>query len=527
MLKFETWKVALILGLCALGIAFSAPNFLDRQTAEALPDFLPKQQINLGLDLQGGSHLLLEVKTSVVVNEHLESLVDSIRSELRTARIRYSGLGKTANGVAVTIKDADRMQEAYDLVRGLDTGFEHALSDSGVITMVMSEKTLQDRSIAAVEQSIEIVRRRIDETGVREPTIVRQGDDRILVQVPGLDDPERLKRLLGKTAKLTFHLLDEKASMAEALAGRVPPGTNFLPSQNDVDPLGQPRMYLVKKRVMVGGDTLVDAQPSFDQRNNEPVVNFRFDPVGAKRFGDVTMKNVNKPFAIVLDNKVISAPVIREPILGGSGQISGGFSVAEANDLSLLLRAGALPAPLTVLEERSVGPGLGADSIEAGKLAFVLGLVGVIVFMAIYYGRFGVFADVALIMNMAIIAALLSTLQATLTLPGIAGIVLTIGMAVDANVLIFERIREEYKAGRGVMSSVDAGYKRAFVTIVDANVTTLIAAVLLFAFGSGPVQGFAVTLAIGILSSMFTAIWFTRLIVAIWLRRARPSTLEL
>ncbi len=527
MLKFETWKVALIVGLCALGFALAAPNLVDRQTAEGLPGFLPSQQINLGLDLQGGSHLLLEVETDVVINERLEALVDSIRTELRKERIRYVGLGKTGLGVAVTIKDTTVAQKAYDLVRGLDTGFDTNLSDNGVITMVMTELALKERRIAAVEQSIEIVRRRIDETGVREPTIVRQGDDRILVQVPGLDDPERLKRLLGKTAKLTFHLLDDKASMADAQAGRVPPGTMFLPSQSELDAFGQPRMYLVKKRVMVGGDTLVDAQPSFDQRNNEPIVNFRFDPVGGKRFGDVTMKNVNKPFAIVLDAKVISAPVIREPILGGTGQISGGFSVAEANDLSLLLRAGALPAPLTVLEERSVGPGLGADSIAAGKIAALIGLVGVIIFMGAYYGRFGIYADVALILNMIIITALLSSLQATLTLPGIAGIVLTIGMAVDANVLIFERIREEYKAGRGVMAAVDAGYKRAFVTIIDANVTTLIAAVLLFSFGSGPVQGFAVTLGIGILSSMFTAIWVTRLIVATWLRRARPSTLNL
>lgn len=527
MLKFETWKVALIIGLCALGFAFAAPNLIDRQTAESLPDFLPSQQVNLGLDLQGGSHLLLEVEVDVVIDERLEALVDSIRTELRKERIRYVGLGKTVSGVAVTIKDPARTEQAYDLVRGLDTGFETNLSDSGVVTMVMTEQSLKDRRIAAVEQSIEIVRRRIDETGVREPTIVRQGDDRILVQVPGLDDPERLKRLLGKTAKLTFHLLDDKASMAEALAGRVPPGTRFLPSQNEVDVMGQPRMYLVKKRVMVGGDTLVDAQPSIDQRTNEPIVSFRFDPVGAKRFGDVTMKNVNKPFAIVLDGKVISAPVIREPILGGSGQISGGFGVAEANDLSLLLRAGALPAPLTILEERSVGPGLGADSIAAGKIAAVIGLIGVVVFMALYYGRFGLYADVALLLNMVIITAMLSMLQATLTLPGIAGIVLTIGMAVDANVLIFERIREEFKAGRGVMAAVDAGYKRAFVTIIDANVTTLIAATLLFAFGSGPVQGFAVTLGIGILSSMFTAIWVTRLIVATWLRRTRPSTLNL
>ncbi|MBL4693672.1 MAG: protein translocase subunit SecD [Magnetovibrio sp.] len=526
MLKFETWKVTLILGLCALGLLFAAPNLLDRSTAEGLPGWVPSSQVNLGLDLQGGSHLLLEVEVGVVIKERLDGLLDTVRTQLRKSKTRYTGLRLVRGGVTVTIKDANLAQAAYDEIRILDTGYESNLSDAGVITMVMTEKTQRDRSVAAVDQSIEIVRRRIDETGVKEPTIVRQGDDRILVQVPGLDDPERLKRLLGKTAKLSFHLLDDKASMADALAGRIPPGTRLMPSQDEVDSMGNPRMYLVKKRIMVGGDTLIDSSPAFDQRTSEPVVNFRFDTIGAKRFGKVTMNNVNKPFAIVLDGKVLSAPVIREPILGGAGQISGNFSVAEANDLSLLLRAGALPAPLTILEERSVGPGLGADSITAGKFASLLGLVGVIVFMALYYGRFGLYADVALILNMVIITALLSMLQATLTLPGIAGIVLTIGMAVDANVLVFERIREELKAGRKVMSAVDAGYKRAFVTIVDANVTTLIAAVLLFAFGSGPVQGFAVTLAIGIISSMFTAIWVTRLLVASWLRRARPTSLE-
>jgi len=527
MLKFETWKVSLILGLCALGLIFAAPNLMDRSSADNLPGWVPSSQVNLGLDLQGGSHLLLEVEVAVVINERLEGLVDSIRSELRKDRIRYSGLRATRGGVTVKLKDLTTAQATYDKIRALDTGYETNLTDDGVVTMDMLEKTIRDRRIAAVDQSIEIVRRRIDETGVREPTIVRQGDDRILVQVPGMDDPERLKRLLGKTAKLTFHLLDEKASMADALAGRVPPGTMFVPSQDEIDSSGRPRMYLVKKRVMVGGDTLVDATPGFDSRDNQPVVNFRFDTVGAKRFGAVTLKNVNKPFAIILDGKVLSAPVIREPILGGSGQISGNFSVAGANDLSLLLRAGALPAPLTILEERSVGPGLGADSIEAGKMAAIIGLFAVVIFMAIYYGRFGLYADVALLLNMVIITAMLSMLQATLTLPGIAGIVLTIGMAVDANVLVFERIREELRAGRKVMSAVDAGYKRALVTIIDANVTTLIAAVLLFAFGSGPVQGFAVTLAIGIISSMFTAIWVTRLLIATWLRRARPSTLDL
>ena len=324
---------------------------------------------------------------------------------------------------------------------------------------------------------------------------------------------------------MTFHLLDHTGSFDEALQGRVPPGSRLLPSleSNSKGQKGEPRSYLVKKRVAVSGDRLVDAQPSFDSRTNEPVVSFRFDTAGGKRFANVTRKNVNKPFAIVLDDKVVSAPVIREPILGGSGQISGGFTTEEANDLALLLRAGALPAPLTILEERTVGPGLGADSIAAGKVASIIGLFLVIIFMIVVYGVFGFFADVALFVNMVLILAALSALQATLTLPGIAGIVLTIGMAVDANVLVFERIREEIRGGRTPISAIDAGYSRAISTIIDANLTTLIAAAILFQFGSGPIKGFAVTLIIGIITSLFTAIMFTRLMVAGWIRRSKPT----
>ncbi len=527
MLKFETWKVVLIVGLCALGFAFAAPNLLDSQAAKALPGWMPKSQISLGLDLQGGSYLLLEVKTDAVVKERLEALVDSMRTALRKARIRYTGLRVLDIGVTVTIKDPLRAKEAYDLVRGLDTGLSTDLSDTGGITMNLTARTLKERRVAAVQQSIEIVRRRIDPNGVKEPTIIRQGDDRIVLQVPGDGNPEELKRLLGKTAKLTFQLVDERASLNAALAGRVPPGSVLLPSVDEVNAQGRPRMYLVKRRVAVSGDTLVSASLGIDQ-NGRPAVNFRLDSVGGKRFADITRRNIGKPFAIVLDGKVISAPVIQSIIPGGSGQItSGTFTSESAKELALLLSAGALPAPLVVLEQRTVGPGLGTDSVREGKIASLVGLMAVVAFMALYYGRFGLYADVALILNMVIIIALLSIFQATLTLPGIAGIVLTIGMAVDANVLIFERIREEYKAGRGIVASIDTGYKRAFVTIVDANVTTLIAAVLLFAFGSGPVQGFAVTLAIGILSSMFTAIWVTRLIVAEWLRRTRPKVLVL
>jgi len=527
MVYFSKWKIFMVLAVCGLGLVFAAPNFLNAKTAESLPAWLPHKQISLGLDLQGGSHLLLEVDVNTVLRERVESTVDSMRVALRKARIRYRGLGIAGLVVTVNIVDPKRADEARSLIAKQDTGNQVEVLDGGRITVAMTEQTVRDRSIAAVEQSIEIVRRRIDETGVREPTIQRQGDQRILVQLPGVDDPERVKRLLGKTAKLTFHLLDQKVTPEEAQAGRAPPGSRLLPSEAQRGPDGKPRMFLVRKRIMVGGDTLVDAQPGFDSRSNEPVVTFRFDSSGARRFADVTRKNVGRPFAIVLDGKVVSAPVIREPILGGVGQISGNFTTQETNDLSLVLRAGALPAPLTILEERSVGPGLGADSIAAGKIASILGMVLVVVFMVVAYGRFGAMADVALFTNMVLIGAALSVLQATLTLPGIAGVVLTIGMAVDANVLIFERIREEVAVGRTPISAVDAGYSRAITTIIDANVTTLIAALLLYQFGSGPVRGFAVTLSIGIVTSMFTAIMLTRLMVVAWLRRARPDVLDI
>lgn len=528
MVYFAKWKIALVIAVCILGLGFAAPNFLDKKTAESLPDWMPNDQISLGLDLQGGSHLLLEVEVDVVLVERLEALVDSMRSALRKAKIKYKGLGIDGLGAKVTILDKERTSEARDLVNAIDQEIlAQSDSDTGEITMVLTDQVIKARRQQALEQSIEIIRRRIDETGVREPTIQRQGDDRILVQLPGIDDPERLKRLLGKTAKLTFQLVDTRSSVQEAVNGRIPPGSELLESLDEKNPDGTPRLYLVKKRKMVSGESLVHAQGSFDGRTNQPIVNFRFDAAGGKRFGDVTTKNVNKLFAIILDGKVISAPIIREPILGGSGQISGNFTVESANDLALLLRAGALPAPLNILEERTVGPGLGADSIEAGKFASIVGMILVVVFMAMSYRRFGIMADVALMLNMVLIVAALSILQATLTLPGIAGIVLTIGMAVDANVLIFERIREETRSGRTPISAIDSGYSQALRTIIDANVTTLIAAVLLYAFGSGPIRGFAVTLAIGIVTSMFTAIMLTRLMVVTWLKRTKPKELNL
>jgi len=521
MLYFAKWKIGLILIVCLTGIVFSVPNVLRGQ-AGAFPSWW--QPVTLGLDLQGGSYLLLDVETDAVVREQLESLVESARAELRSARIRYVGLGVDNGSMVVTIPNAEQRTEAVRLLRALDrSGTEMTQDGDGRIVLTFKEQTLIERRNQAVEQSIEIVRRRVDETGTREPTIQRQGDTRIIVELPGLDDPERIKALIGRTAKLNFHLLDDHVSPDDLAAGRVPPGTSVMPAgENNTS--GPPR-YAVRKRVEVSGDRLVDAQPNF--QDGQPVVSFRFDTAGGQRFGRVTQEAVGQHLAIVLDGAVISAPVIREPILGGSGIISGSFSVQETQDLALLLRAGALPAPLTVLEERTVGPGLGADSIEAGALASVLGLGFVIVFMIASYGLFGLMAVGALLLNLFLLLGALSLLGATLTLPGIAGIVLTMGMAVDANVLIFERMREEIRNGRSLMNSIETGFRQAFKAIFDANVTTLVAAALLFYFGSGPVKGFAVTLSLGILSSMFTAIMVTRLMVVVWLRRSRAKALPI
>jgi len=522
MVYFAKWKIILIAAVCVLGFAFSTPNFLSPKFAESLPDWVPHKQVSLGLDLQGGSHLLLEVEVAAVIREQLESLVDSMRAELRKAKIRYGGLGVEGQSAKVTIRKPEQLDQARQALRGIDPDTE--LQETGnIIRIAYTKQALIDRRTAALTQSLEIIRRRIDETGVREPTIQRQGDDRILLQVPGVEDPERLKKLIGKTAKMTFHLVHPQSG-GQNMA-RTPPGAKWLPHVPDAN--GREQDVLIRKRVMVSGEDLVDAQPTTDGQTGEPVVSFRFNARGGKKFGTVTANNVNKPFAIVLDGMVISAPVIREAILGGSGQISGSFSFRGATDLALLLRAGALPAPLTILEERTVGPGMGADAVAAGKFASLVGLVLVIIFMAIAYGRFGLMADVALMVNMFLILAALSVLQATLTLPGIAGIVLTMGMAVDANVLIFERIREEVRQGRTPISAIDAGYSRALTTIIDANVTTLIAAILLYIFGSGPIRGFSVTLAIGIVTSMFTAIMLTRLLVVTWLRRTRPTELPI
>ena len=524
MSHFPTWKIVLIIAVAAFGALAAAPNLLSRQAAEALPDWIPHRQISLGLDLQGGSHLLLDVDTGALIRERLESMVEAVRAELRGARIRYEQLGIAGNAAQVTISEPADRGRVEDILRKLDPGTEVEAHEDGRLTVNLTEQAIAERETAAVEQSLEIIRRRIDETGVREPTIQRQGRTRILVQLPGIDDPERVKRLIGKTAKMTFHLVDD-GDLSQALAGRPPPGTMLLPLVEGQGPGQQPQQLLVNKRVLVSGENLIAAEPTFQE--NEAVVSFRFDAVGARRFGEATTQNVGRLLAIVLDNQIISAPRIREPIIGGSGIISGTFTVADARDLALLLRAGALPAPLTVIEERTVGAGLGADSIAAGKIAGVVGVILVAAFMILAYGFFGLLAIVAVVVNIILLLGALSLLQATLTLPGIAGIVLTAGMAVDANVLIYEHVREEVRNGRTALSALDAGFTRAMTTILDSNLTTLIAGIVLYVLGSGPVRGFAVTLSIGILTTMFTAVMVTRLMTFTWYRRTRPQVLPI
>jgi protein-export membrane protein SecD len=522
MLYFQTWKVTLILVVCALGLVFTLPNLFSPQMVARWPTWLPDKQISLGLDLRGGSYLLYEVDMGAVRKEELTNLVDELRTQLVAAKIGYTGLAVDGDHVAFVLRDLNRRDDITAIIQKVDPELQMTVGDGGAVSIGQSEVALNARAASAIEQSIEIVRRRIDETGTKEATIQRVGNDRILVELPGIDDPERVKSLIGKTAKMTFQLVDSTASVDDARRGRLPPGDELM--QGAVDPRNPgatPPYYVVRRRILVGGDTLTDAQPSFNQ--NAPVVSFKFNAAGARRFADATRENVGKPFAIVLDNKVISAPVIREPILGGSGIIEGSFTVATANDLALLLRAGALPAPLTILEERTVGPDLGADSIHAGALACVVGIGLVIVFMVVFYGLFGVFADIALFFNLCIMMACLSLLGATLTLPGIAGIALTMGMAVDANVLIYERIREELRSGRSIISSLQAGFERAFGTILDSHVTTLVAGSLMFWLGEGPIKGFAVTLSLGVLTSLFSAILVTRLLIVTWLRRTKPK----
>jgi len=522
MLYIKRWKAILILAIAALGVLYAMPNVLSKEAVTwmqaNLPDFLPTKTVSLGLDLRGGSHLLLQVDLEAALEERMQGTLEQIRSDLRKKKIGYVDLALAGRSVRFKLTDGGAAESALEVVRAIDRELAVSQKDAE-ITVDYSESQIFERNRSTMDQSIEIVRRRIDETGTREPSIQRQGDDRILVQLPGVDDPARIKGLLGQTAKLSFRLVDEAASMDGR--GRASPTTERMPDQDEPG-----RFWVVQRHVMVSGDTLVDAQPSFQE--GMPVVSFRFDSQGGKRFGEATRTNVGRLFAIVLDGKVISAPVIREPILGGSGVISGNFTTQSAQDLALLLRAGALPAPINILEERTVGPGLGADSIRSGTTACLIGLAAVVIgAFFVYGGVFGGIASLGLLFNVAMIFAALSFFQATLTLPGIAGIVLTIGMAVDANVLIYERMREEVYLGRSAIVALDVGFKNALSSIIDSNLTTLIAGLLLFLFGSGTIKGFAVTLSIGIIMTIFTAVMFSHLVTIGWTRLAKPKTLPI
>lgn len=525
MLNISKWKYLFVALVCFVSAMYALPNVMTENMREWVEkeghDFIPNKTVNLGLDLRGGAHLLMEVAIGDVMDRRLSSVEADLRRSLRKNAIRYSGLKAEKGVIKVTIRSEDKLDAARKILRNIDSSM-NLEGDGTQFTLSYSQVARTKIVKETMEQTIEVIRRRVDATGTKEPTIQRQGDDRVIVQLPGLSDPKEILSLLEQTALLEFRMVDTTVTQSQIQSGRLPSSSELLPHRDEENG----GLVAVKREVMVSGANLTSATQSFNQ-NNSPIVSFSFDSVGARKFCNVTRDNIGKPFAVVLDNKVISAPVIRSAICAGNGMIEGGFTIKSANELAVLLRAGALPAKLTVLEERTVGPGLGQDAIEAGEEAAVLGLLLVLGFMTLSYGRFGIYANIALLCNITMIFAALSLLGATLTLPGIAGIVLTIGMAVDANVLIFERIREEFKNGKGVFASVESGYANALSAIVDANVTTLIAALLLYSFGSGPVKGFAVTLGIGVLTSLFAAIMITRLIVVNYVRRKRPTTLNI
>jgi len=536
MLHFPRWQVIGIILIVFLGFLAVIPNFLSKDALAGWPSFLPKSQMVLGLDLQGGSYLLYEVDKNDYMDKRLKALTADVRQTLLTnPRIGYTGLGVEGQAVQLRIRDLSQLDDArqrLDKLRNpldasvLSAGsvyeFDLTVGDDGLARFTYDPAGLTQRTRQIVQQSIEVINRRINGLGTTEPSIQRQGDDRILVEAPGLGDPSRLKALVGQTAQLEFHMVDGSISAQQAAANPPKAGVERVPDKSNPQ-----LIWEVEDQALMTGEDLSDAQTAFDPQTNEPIVNFRLTTGGARKFGDVTAKNVGRPFAIILDDQVISAPTIRSPILGGSGEISGGFTVQTANDLAILLRAGSLPAKLTIVEEQTVGASLGADSIRAGVAAAIVATVFIAVFMILCYGILGLFADLALIANNFLMIGILTTLGATLTLPGIAGIVLTMGMAVDANVLIYERMREESHAGRSTIAALDTGFRRAFATIIDSHLTALIAAIALFELGSGPVRGFAVTLAIGIISTLFTAYLVTRLIVSGWVRWARPKVVPL
>ena len=553
MLQFSLTKKILIWVVVAVGFLFAMPNgFYSRvesvndarmqlengytnpeivKTASNWPSYLPSSLVNLGLDLRGGAHLLARVRVDQVYEARMDAYWPEVRNALRKERA-IIGTIRRVDGenydLRVRISEPDKLERAVEVITALarpvttlsGAGSKDIIvsSQDDMVIIELSEAEKIATDTRTMEQSLEIIRRRVDEAGTREPTIQRQGTDRVLIQVPGIGSAEELKSIIGKTAKLTFHKVIQRTSNSDE---RIKTRQVLLPAQDD-----EGVYYVLDKTPVINGDHLTDAQPAFDQ-NNRPAVSFRLNTSGARIFGQYTAENIGTPFAIVLDKEVVSAPTIQSHISGGSGIITGQFGVEETTLLSIQLRAGALPAELEYLQESTVGPDLGQDSIDAGTLACIVAFIAVLAFMILSYGLFGLFANVALIINVALIFAVLSIISGTLTLPGIAGIVLTVGMAVDANVLVFERIREELKKSKNPRKAIELGYERAFSAIIDANITTLIAAVILLIFGSGPVKGFAITLGIGIVTSVFTAIWVTRLLISIWIDRKRPKTIEI
>jgi preprotein translocase subunit SecD len=530
VLEFPRWKVWIVSLVVALGVLFSIPSLIaGTALASRWPAWLPHEKINLGLDLAGGSHLLLEADARDAEKQRLQSMEDSVSTELRRdPRVEIGDISTAGGRLSFLVRDPTQVDTAVERLRTLTqplglTGnrdWDVQVVDQTRIMLIPTPSGTVRALKDAMSVARDVVRRRIDPGGTKEITVITEGNNRILVQVPGVENPDQLKKLIGQTARLEFKLVDNDANPADIQQGRAPPGSQVLPMADGTGAIA------VKRRVMVSGDQLTDARQGFDQ-DGRPDIEITFNTAGARRFGRVTQENVNKPFAIILDDKVLSAPNINEPILGGKAQITGSFTVQTAHDLAVSLASGKLPVKLNVIEERTVGPDLGKDSIHKGVIASVIGTVGVMIFMLVTYGRFGVYANIALIVNAFLILAIMAIFNATLTLPGIAGFILTIGAAVDANVLINERIREEIRRGRRLIDAVETGYREAFRAIFDANVTHVISAAIMAYFGSGPVRGFAVVLMIGVVTSVFTAVYFTRMLVALWIRRTRPRALHI
>ena len=542
MLHMPRWQVYLIVGICLIGVLLALPNVVPESTRKSLPAWVPAQAVPLGLDLRGGAYMLLEAKLEDAVKDRTNAVLDGVRKALRDAHILYSGLAlaRTNDGISVHIVEPEKRENALAVVRkivqpsGLSFGLGNSAAeydvtsdDNGQIIMTFSPSGREDLRQRVMEQTIEVVRRRVDPTGSTEASLARQGERRILLQVPGLTNTAELEKKLGQVAKLTFHMVDETISEADVAAGRIPPGEKLLYEEDMRNGQMVKMAVVIKERAIITGDMLERAQGIIDQEKQTPVVSFKFNAQGAHRFADITRENVGHRFAAVLDDKVITSPTIIQPILGGQGVITGTFTMEEANNLAVLLNAGALPVPLTIEDKRTVGAELGADAIRYGWISALGGLVLVVGFMLLQYRLFGVFATVALVMNLILLLAAMTIFRATLTLPGIAGFVLTMGMAVDANVLIYERIKEEIRNGRTIMSAIDSGFARAMATIIDANATHLLAGLILLSLGSGPVGGFAVALTLGIISSFFTSIFVTRLQVIWWLQGRRPAALPI